>query len=174
MEKEEIFLGHFARPFGIKGELKLIPTHDFWEGVLQSKKLFLRLLHGTGVDARPLEVVRFRRQKSHYILKVADVSDRTDAEALVGGEIFIDSEELDVGLPDRPLPFQIVGNTVMGEDGTRFGEVTSVMFTPVHDVYEVAGEKGTFLVPAVPEFVISTDVKKGEIVIRPIPGLIED
>ena len=36
MKTEEIYLGQIVKPFGIKGELKLLPSQDFWEGVLES------------------------------------------------------------------------------------------------------------------------------------------
>ncbi len=172
MEIEEIYLGQFVKPFGIKGELKFLPSPDFWEEVLVSKKLILRTAGNNAVDTRPLEFETFRLQKNCYILKAAGVGSRTVAESLVGGELFISTEQLDVDLPDEALPFQIMGNTVVADDGQPLGEVTSVLSTPVHDVYEVTGERGAFLVPAVPEFILSMDLERAQIVIRPIPGLI--
>ncbi len=171
---EEIFLGQLARPFGIKGELKLIPSQDFWEEVLGSKKLFLRTYGNGDSGVRPLQLKHFRRQKKFYVLTAEGISDRTAAESLVGGELFIAVDGLDVALPDKMLPFQVIGSSVESEDGNVFGEVSDVLFTPVHDIYEVTGENGTFLVPAVPEFVISMDAQERRIIIRPIPGLIQD
>jgi 16S rRNA processing protein RimM len=170
---EEIFLGHFARPFGIKGELKLVPSQDFWEEVLDSKKLIFRMPGNESADAKPFELKHFRRQNKFYVLTAGGISDRTSAESFVGGELFVRTDALDVDLPDVMLPFQVIGSLVESEDGEALGEVTNVMFTPGHDIYEVASDKGTFLVPAVPEYVISMDGKEKKIIIRPIPGLID-
>ncbi len=166
-------MGRIVKPFGIKGEIKLAPSEDFWEGVLDSKEIALRLNTEAGADIRLLELKCFRRHGSHYVLKAEGIEDRSAAESIVGGELCIETEKLDVALPEKALPFQIIGSTVLAEDGQHLGEVTSVMFTPAHDVYEIAGEERTFLVPAVPQFIISMDVQKREIVIRPIPGLMD-
>ena len=174
MNTEEIYLGQFVKPVGIKGELKLLPSHDFWPRILESKQLILRILRGTGVDSRPLKIEHWRPQKDCYVVKMAGVQDRSTSETLVGAELFIETAGIDVELPDRVLPFQIMGKSVVDEAGHQLGEVTSVLATPVHDVYEVTGEKGSFLVPAVPEFILSMDLARAEIVIRPIPGLIAE
>jgi 16S rRNA processing protein RimM len=171
---EEIFIGHLVRPFGIKGELKLVPSQDFWEEVLDSNRLILRLKGNGDASGKPFQLKRFRRQKKYYVLTAEGISDRTAAESLVGGELFVTTEGLDVDLPDKMLPFQIIGSFVQSEDGDALGEVTDVIFTPGHDLYEVTGEKGTFLVPAVPEFVIAMDTNEQKIVIRTIPGLVDD
>lgn len=172
--KEEIFLGHFARPFGIKGDLKLVPSQDFWEEVLASKKLICRMSDNGSAEAKPIELKQFRRQNKFYVLTAEGISDRTTAESLVGGKLFVTTDALDVDLPDAALPFQIVGCRVESEDGESLGEVTNVLFTPSHDVYEVTGDRGAFLVPAVPEYVIAMDEDEKKIILRPIPGLIDD
>jgi 16S rRNA processing protein RimM len=172
---EEIYLGHLARPFGIKGELKLVPSVDFWEAVLDSKMLILRTSGNGGSTAdRPLKLRNYRRQKKHYVLAAEGIGDRTSAESLVGAELFVPADGLDVELPDKKLPFQVIGCAVESEDGVALGEVSDVLFTPGHDIYEVTDDTGTFLVPAVSEFVIAVDVNERKIVIRPIPGLIDD
>jgi 16S rRNA processing protein RimM len=171
VDTEEIYLGQFVKPVGVKGELKLLPSRDFWPEILASKRLFLRILRENGVYSQPLQIERWRTQKECYIVKMAGVLDRTTSENLVGAELFIATAGIDVDLPDRLLPFQVMGKSVVDEEGHQLGEVTSVLATPVHDVYEVTGERGSFLVPAVPEFILSMDLARAEIVIRPIPGL---
>lgn len=168
----EIHLGRLVKAFGIRGELKLDPAADFWEGVLLSRKLVARRDAESGVEESPFVVERFRPHGPCYVVEVAGVGDRNRAEDMVGSDIVIDSSQIDVELPDRELPFQVVGARVRSVDGEVLGEVTAVLFSPAHDIYEVAGEKGTFMVPAVPEFVVSIDSEKGEVVIRTIPGLV--
>lgn len=168
-----IYLGRLAKPFGIKGEFKFVESDDFWAGVLDSKRLVLQRLENGHTDRRPIEVERFRQHGAHFVVKLCGIDDRTLAEEVVGGELFVDAEHLDVDLPDYELPFQIVGSTVKTEDGRVVGEVKAVMFSAAHAVYEVEGEDGDVLIPAVPEFVVGRDREKGEITIRTIPGLID-
>ena len=130
----------------------------------------LRTEDGTRAE----QAVVFERSRSHgrnYVVKIAGVDDRNSAEAYIGGEIFIGEDAIDVSLPDAPLPFQIVGTTVRSEDGELLGRVSSVIYSAAHDVYEVTGEKGSFLVPAVPEFIVSLD--ENVMTIRPLPGLLD-
>ncbi|UCG51971.1 MAG: 16S rRNA processing protein RimM [Candidatus Latescibacterota bacterium] len=170
----DVFLGRLVKAFGIRGEIKLHPTDDFWEEVLASKCLTLRRETTDGVEEEPVIVKRYRPHKNSYVVTLDGVADRNQAEALVGGELFIDDEKIDVELPKQKRPFQIIGTTVKDADGAIVGEVTSVIFSAAHDVYEVSGGGRVFLVPAVPEFIVSMDEEKRELVIRPVPGLMDE
>lgn len=168
----DVFLGWVVKAFGIRGELKLDPAGDFWEGVLRSGNLVLRVETEAGLEERPFVVERYRPHGSCYVLEVAGVGDRNQAEALVGGEVLIDGSQIDVDLPRRKLPFQVVGTRVRSVEGRVLGEVTAVLFSAAHEIYEVTGEKGTFLVPAVAEFVVAMNDDEREMVIKTIPGLV--
>ena len=91
----------------------------------------------------------------------------------MGAELFVDLTRLDVELPERELPFQVIGMSVRTDDGRDVGTVTAVLDSPGQRVYEVTGESGVVLIPAVPAFVVSRDEERGQITIRPIPGLLD-
>ncbi len=170
----DVFVGRVVKAFGIRGELKLVPTGDFWEGVLDSKNLVVRRRTDTGIEERAFVVERYRPHGKCYVVVVSGVTDRDEAEGLVGSEIFIDASRVDVDLPDEKLPFQVVGARVRDVEGRNLGEVTAVLFSPAHDLYEVTGENGAFMVPAVSEFVVAIDDEKREIIIKTIPGLVNE
>jgi 16S rRNA processing protein RimM len=170
----DVFLGRLVKAFGIRGELKLDPTADFWEDVLRSKRLVLRWETDGGVEERPIALERFRPHGRCYVVDVEGVADRNAAEELVGGELFIDHGSIDVDFPEERLPFQVMGATVKTVEGKALGEVTAVVSSPAHDLYEVSGRSGSFMVPAVPEFVVSIDDEKREIIIKTIPGLVDE
>lgn len=170
----DVLLARVVKAFGIRGELKLDPAGDFWEGVLRSKNLVLRGDADKEPGERPVAVERYRPHGACWVVEVAGVGDRDQAEALVGSELVIDGSRIDVELPRRKLPFQVVGVRVRSVEGKSLGEVTAVLFSPAHDIYEVTGARETFLVPAVPEFVVSIDIDAKEMVVRTIPGLVGD
>jgi 16S rRNA processing protein RimM len=170
----DIFLGRLVKAFGIRGELKLDPTADFWEDILHSKRLVLRRETDSGVEERPIALDRFRPHGRCYVVDVEGVADRNAAEELVGAELFIDGGSIDVDLPEERLPFQVLGTAVRTVEGRALGEVTAVVFSPAHDIYEVSGPAGSFMIPAVPEFVVSIDDDKKEMIIKTIPGLVDD
>jgi 16S rRNA processing protein RimM len=173
MADGEVFLGRLVKPFGIRGELKLQPSQDFWEDVLASKHLLLERHVGEGREHQPVTLERSRPHGNNYVLKVEGVEDRNAAETLVGTDLVISAESIDVSFPGYLLPFQVIGCKVKSEDGVPLGKVTSVLFSPAHDLYEIRGEESVFLLPAVPEFILSMDDTEKELVIRTIPGLID-
>jgi 16S rRNA processing protein RimM len=173
MSGEEIFLGRLVKPFGIRGELKLHPSPDFWENVLTSKRLLLQRHLDEGQKIHQVTLERSRPHGNNYIVKMEGVEDRNAAETLVGSDLVISTDDIDVSFPGYLLPFQVVGCKVKTEDGATLGEVTSVLFSSAHDLYEIRGGESVFLVPAVPEFIVSMDENGKEMVIRPIPGLLD-
>jgi len=168
----DVYLGRLVKAFGIRGALKFNPAADFWEGVLASKHLVLRTETADGSEKREVVLSSSRPHGNGYVVDLEGVTDRNAAEDLAGSELFIDAGNIDVELPEKKLPFQVIGAAVRTPEGRVLGEVTNVIFSPAHDVYEVGGERGTFLVPAVPEFVVSMDADKREITVRTIPGLV--
>jgi len=170
----QVRIGRVVKAVGIRGELKLDPSDDFWEEALDSRSLALRLETAAGVEQRAIRVEKHRPHKGGYVIAVSDVRDRNAAEGLVGAEVVIDSAHIDVELPRRALPFQILGAKALSTAGEVLGEVTAVFHSAAHDLYEISGPRGTFMVPAVSEFVKSVDEEKREIVIEIIPGLIDE
>lgn len=170
----DIVVGRIVKAFGIKGELKFHPTQDFWEDVLESQQLFLRVRGEDGEVTRPLNIKRCRPHgKGSYVFVLDGLTDRNEAETLVGGEVVIDEADLDVELPDELLPFQVLGCTVKSEEGELLGKLTTVVYSAAHDVYEIENDERSFMVPAVDDFVIGYDEEKREMTIRLMPGLLD-
>jgi 16S rRNA processing protein RimM len=167
-----VYLGRLVKAFGIRGELKLDPAEDFWEDALSSKLLVLRRETDSGTDERGISLEAWRPHGKGYVVGVKGVSDRNEAESMIGSDVFIEGDEIDVALPEKRRPFQVVGITVKTVDGRLLGEVTEVVFSPAHDVYEIQGPAGTFMVPAVGEYIVSIDDAHKEMTIRTIPGLV--
>jgi len=170
----DIYLGRIVKAFGIRGELKFYPSDDFWQSVLDSKHLILRSPAEDDVDTRPAVLETWRPHGSGFVVELDGVKDRDDAEAAVGSELFIADDQIDVDMPDEPLPFQLLGITAKTESGEVLGEISAILQSKAHDIYEITGASGSFMVPAVPEFIISVDMADHTMIIRPVPGLIED
>ena len=171
MTEKDVFLGRFVKAFGIKGELKLYAADDFWMEALASQKLFVTREGGS--DKRSVVVEYAQPHQKQYIVKLEGSDERSDAEEDVGSYLFIDLSEPDVELPEYELPFQVMGMHVRTEDGRDLGHITNVIVSPGQSVYEVTGENGKVLIPAVDAFVIARNFEDGEMTIRPIPGLLD-
>ena len=77
---------------------------------------------------------------------------------------------------DAPLPRgayfiqDILGASVVDESGNEIGRLTDVLERPASNIYVVQGET-EHLIPAVPEFILSTDADKGVITVHLIEGM---
>lgn len=171
MNAHEVFLGRFVKAFGIKGELKLYAAEDFWFEALDSERLFVA--REGDAEKRAVAIEYAQPHQKQYIVKLEGIHDRSAAEEEVGADLFIDIETLDVPLPDRELPFQVIGMHVRTEDGREIGTITGVLASPGQSVYEVTGESGKVLIPAVDAFIIARNFDEGEMTVRPIPGLLD-
>jgi 16S rRNA processing protein RimM len=172
-DRRDVFLGRFVKPHGIRGELKLYASDDFWFDVLESRSLFVARERDGDVERRAVRVEYAKPHQKQYIVKLEGVDDRSDAEAEVGSDLFVDATRLDVALPERELPHQVMGMRVRTEDGRDLGRVTAVLYSAAQSVYEVTGETGKVYIPAVPAFIVARDSERGEMTVRPIPGLLD-
>ena len=46
--------------------------------------------------------------------------------------------------------------------------------TGANDVWHITNEKGEYLIPAIPDVVIETDVANDKVVIKPLKGIFDD
>jgi 16S rRNA processing protein RimM len=91
------------------------------------------------------------------------------AESLIGAELFIDRSMRPETKKDEGEFYvdELFGVRVISESGRDFGEIEEVLETPVHDVYVTPNA----MIPAHPDFVVSTDWEKRIITVRDVPGL---
>lgn len=163
-------LGQLVKAIGLRGELKLRETQDFWSAALESSSLFL--LHDA--ERRPIEVRRQRHHSSGMTaLLLNGVEDRSAAEELLGAEVVVDVSRLDVAPPDSLRPFQVRGLSVLLPDGSELGRVEDFMRLPANDVFVVRGHSREHLIPNVPHVVKELDLEGRTLRIDPLPGLLE-
>ena len=163
-------LGEFVKPVGLRGEVKLLQSGDFWEEALQSRRLVLETAEGE----RAVRVEAQRVQgRGTRVLRLEGVRDRSAAEQLVGARLLMQAGELDVPGPPAPRLFQLRDASVVLPDGSRLGSVTDILPMPAHDLLVVQGAERQYLIPVVPEIVKEVDLEAGRVRIDPPAGLLE-
>ena len=162
MEKKQyIEAGRIVNTHGVAGEVKI----EVWLDSPQFLKSFKRCF----IDKREVKLLSARVHKSFLIVKLEGVEDVNAAMALKGRTVFID--RADARLPKGAFFLQdIIGASVVDESGSEIGKLVDVMETPASNVYVVKGER-EHLIPAVPEFVMSTDADNGIITVHLIEGM---
>ena len=157
--------GQIVNTHGIRGEVKIVPWCDSPEFLLQFDTLYL--------DGRPVNVLEARVHKGNVLARLEGVEDVNAAMVLKGRTVFID--RTGVELPEgRHFIADLIGlNVVDADSGEALGVVADVLTPPAHEVYVVKGEH-EYLIPAVDEFVIETNVEGGYIRVRLIEGMRSD
>ena len=162
MEKKQyIEAGRIVNTHGVAGEVKI----EVWLDSPQFLKSFKRCF----IDRREVKLLSARVHKGFLIVKLEGVEDVNAAMALKGRTVFID--RADARLPKGAFFLQdIIGAAVVDESGSEIGRLVDVMETPASNVYVVKGER-EHLIPAVPEFILSTDADNGIITVHLIEGM---
>ncbi len=167
--RPRIELGKLVRPVGLRGELRLLPAADFWPEALTSRRLTLESHAGS----RPATILRNRPSGNCIVVKIDGVEDRNAAEEL-RNVILVLSGEPDVELPDAPLPFQIIGMTVVDTNGERIGEAVDLLEMPAQALLRVKRTTGGESdIPFIEPIVRGIDWDAGVIEVDPPAGLFD-
>ena len=146
---------------GVRGEVRIVSWLDSPELLRSIRKFY--------IDENPVRVRASRVYKNGVIASLEGFDDFNAAMALKTKSVWIDRD--DVTLPEGGFFYaDIFGARVVTEDGEELGTLTDVMELPANNVYVVKGEREC-LIPAVPAFILNTDVDGGVITVRMIEGL---
>ena len=141
---------------------------DYPSRFRSSKQLYL------DESLRSYDVVSARITGGVAIVQLAGVSSVDEATALRGQIVSIPSSEATRPSGDVYFWHEVIGMRVDSEEGAHIGEVVEILRTGANDVYVVKGSTGEILIPVIADVVRSIDLLKKLIVVRPIPGLLND
>lgn len=167
MKKEYLEAGKIVTIHGIKGEVKIMPYTDYPELLCEFDRLFLGKTH------TEINVERARVQKNMVIAKLEGIETPEEAEKLRNKMLYMHRDDLEL---DENTYFiqDLIGVEVKDADsGVVYGEIADVMQTGANDVYVVKGADREYLVPAIADVVVSTDIDSNIMIIRPLDGLFE-
>lgn len=153
--------GQIVNTHGIRGEVKIVPWADSAEFLCQFSTLY--------IDGSPVKVQHARVHKGSVIAQLEGVSDVNSAMLLKNKVVHIRRE--DANLPEGTFFLaDIMGLDVINEVGEKLGILKDILSPSRQQVYVVEGER-EILIPAVPEFILETNVEVGYIKVRLIEGM---
>lgn len=161
-----VLIGKIVSTIGLKGEVKVWPYTDWPEHFEDIETVCV----GLGNDDCAIhEIERVRYHKSTVILKLSGIDSIEDAEKLRGMLIFIPEAELMPLGENEYYIHDVIGMDVVTTEGECLGKISDVLRSPAHDIYVT----DRAMIPAVKEFVVSVDLKKKQMLVKPIEGLIQ-
>ncbi len=183
-----IEIGKIVSPQGMKGELRVYPNTDFPERFEVPGKRWL--LRANAAEPEEVELVkgRFLEGKNLYVIQLAGVKYRDEAEELRGCKLVVpESDRPQLGEDEYHL-MDLVGLPVFMQDGGELIGTVVDLINAGNDLLEVRleeeemggqGDKGkiqkpkNILIPFVKEIVPVVDLEAGKIEITPPIGLLE-
>lgn len=168
MKKEFLEAGKIVTTHGIKGEVKIMPYCDSPELLCEFERLFL------GKSLKEIFIERSRIQKNMVISKIEGIDTPDEAEKLRNKILYMHRDDLE--LDDHTYFIQdLIGMTVKNYDtGEIYGTIDDVIKTGANDVYSIKNGSKNYLIPAIADVVISTDIYSDIMTIRPLEGLFDE
>lgn len=167
--KQFLEIGKIVAVQGLRGEVRVQYYCDSAEVLCDFDTLYL----DKGKTAVTIE--KAYPHKNIVVLKPQGVDSREQAQPLVGKMLYLNRN--DAELEDGLYFVQdIIGLTVKDADtGEVYGKISEVYQNGASDVYSIRKEDGRELMfPCIDEVVISTDIDRGEMLIRPLKGLFDE
>ncbi|MBP3784530.1 MAG: 16S rRNA processing protein RimM [Butyrivibrio sp.] len=164
-------VGVIASTHGLQGEVNVFPTT---EDPSRFKKLKQVVLHTQRGEELLLDVVSARFFKKFVIVKFKQFNNINEVEKFRGCELTIDRKDAIKLQPGEYYCADLIGLSIVDEDGSELGTLTEILQTGANDVYEMtrkdSGEK--VYIPAIRDCIKEIDPEGGRIVIHVMDGLL--
>ena len=161
MKLQFLEAGEIVTTHGVRGEMKVLPWADGPDFLLD----FTRVRIG-GTDYK---VESCRVQKTCNLLKLHGVDTMEAAQAMRGKTVEVYRADAS---KDMIFVAELIGMPVYA-DGVQIGTITDVLDYPGNKVYVVKGEY-EYMIPAVKQFILSTDMENEIMQVRLIEGMRTD
>ncbi len=156
---------------GVRGEMRM-RLHNPTSAALDSlPPVHLRAADGASA---PCQITAARPHKQGLLVKLEGVATIEQAQGLVGRAVCIRRDQLPPAGPDEFYHTELIGCAVSTDAGESLGTVREVIATGSNDVCVVRGRGREYLIPLVADVIAHIDPATRVIVVRPLPGLLDE
>ncbi len=167
--EELLQVGVISSTHGVKGEVKVYPTTDDMKRFKKLKNVIL----DTGKEHMPLEIEGVKFFKQFAILKFKGIDNINDIEKYKGKSLLVERKNAVRLRKNEYFIADMIGLSVLTEDGEKFGTLKEVMETGANDVYIIDSPKyGEVLIPAIKQCILQVDIEEGKMLIHLMDGLV--
>ena len=158
MKLQFIEAGEIVTTHGVRGEVKVLPWGDSPE--------FLMEFDRVRIDGVDYKMESCRIQKTCNLVKLKGVDTMEAAQAMHGKTVEVYRDDAPEGLI---FAAELIDMDVYA-DGKLIGKIADVLDYPGNKVYVVKGQY-EYMIPAVKEFVLSTDLDANIMQVKLIEGM---
>ena len=161
MKLQFIEAGQIVTTHGVKGEMKVLPWVDGPDILCEFDRC--------RIEGREYIIESCRIQKTCNLVKLSGIDTMEAAQAMRGKTLELYREDID---DEVIFAAELIGMEVFCE-GHLIGKITDVLDYPGNSVYVVKGEH-EYMIPAVKQFVLSTDLEQNCMQVAIIEGMRSD
>ncbi len=161
MKLPYIEAGEIVTTHGVRGEVKVLSWLDSPEMLCEFDRC--------RIDGKEYAMDAVRVQKTCNLVKLRGVDTMEDAQKLRGKTMELYREDIS---DELIFAAELVDVEVFA-DGASIGKIKEVLDYPGNSVYVVQGER-EYLIPAVKEFILSTDLEKNQMQVKLLKGMASD
>ena len=161
MKLQFIEAGEIVTTHGVKGDMKVLPWVDSPDILCEFDRV--------RIDGTQYDIESCRIQKTCNLLKLKGIDTMEAAQAMRGKTVLLYREDID---DEVIFAAELIGVEVFC-DGEKLGEITEVLDYPGNSVYVVKG-KYEYMIPAVKQFILSTDLESNTMQVQIIEGMRTD
>ena len=161
MKLPYIEAGEIVTTHGVRGEVKVLSWLDSPEMLCEFDRC--------RISGREYAMDAVRVQKTCNLVKLRGVDTMEDAQKLRGKTMELYREDIS---DELIFAAELVDVEVFA-DGACIGKIKEVLDYPGNSVYVVQGER-EYLIPAVKEFILSTDLEKNQMQVKLLKGMASD
>ncbi|GAB0167191.1 ribosome maturation factor RimM [Lysinibacillus sp. CTST325] len=166
-------VGRIVNTHGIRGEVRVLSTTDFEE---ERFAVGIKLAAFKKDDKKPtwVTIESMRRHKNFVLLTFEGMNNINLVEPFKEGMLKITKDQMTDDLLEENEYFfhEIIGCTIVSEEGETIGAVTDILQTGANDVWVVKGTKKEHYIPYIEDIVKEIDVAEKKIVIHVMEGLL--
>lgn len=163
-------VGVITSTHGVRGEVKVFPTTDDMNRFKKLKTVIL----DTKKEKKTLHVESVKFFKNMVILKFKGFDNINDVEMWRQMDLLITRDQAVKLNPDENFIVDLIGLTVMTDEGEKLGVMQDVLQTGANDVYVVKMTSGKeVLLPAIKDCILNVDLEKGEMLVHVLDGLLD-
>jgi len=167
---DRIAVAYIIRTKGVRGDVKAqVLTHS----IDRFSELSHVVVQKEGQPDRAFQLESWRSEQPGVLLKFSGIDSPEEAkERFVKGYVTVAPAEVAPLPADTFYVSELIGCRVEDETGRYLGELVEVLEMPSTDVYQVKGEYGELLIPAVGNFIADVSIAERRISVRGVDSLL--
>ncbi|MFC9538373.1 ribosome maturation factor RimM [Lysinibacillus sp. NPDC056959] len=166
-------VGRIVNTHGIRGEVRVLSTTDFED---ERFAVGNKIAAFKKDDKKPtwVKIESMRRHKNFILLTFEGMNNINIVEPFKEGMLKITKDQMTDDLLEENEYFyhDIIGCTIVSEEGETIGVVADILQTGANDVWVVKGNKKEHYIPYIEDIVKEIDVDEKKIVIHVMDGLL--